>query len=331
MKKRGMFRTTVAVAAFLLAFTAAAFAQDAALPKSIDVYVPAKAGGGTDVMARSLSNQISKVAGTTMVILNNVDGNGVVALETVRNARPDGKTILQFHTTMIIQSAMGKYKYNILDDFTVIGAARNPVESGYILLVPPSAPYNNAKEFVEYAKKNPGKLLTGIQTGGSSHLMVAMFEKAAGIKLRAVEAGSDTEKLTALAGNNINAAFVNPNQAKQYVEAGKLKALGSYPSDEKGVRTVILPQVPSLAEQGYAVEFDTVSFILGPKGMDKALVARLHEQYKAAALDKSVDALLAKAGMQLRFYEPEEALKKIQTQVIQLTEAVNEIGLGPKK
>lgn len=328
MMRKNQLRAIAMAVVFLFACVAGLIAQD--LPKSIDVFVPAKAGGGTDVMARTLSNQISKTSGSTMVILNNVDGNGVVAMETVRNAKPDGKTIMQFHTTMVIQSAMGKYKYNVLDDFTIIGVARNPVESGYILLVPPNAPYSTAKELVDYAKKNPGKILMGIQTGGSSHLMVAMFEKAAGIKFRSVEAGSDTEKLTALAGNNIHAAFVNPNQAKQYLEAGKLKALGSYPSDETGIRTVILPQVPSLAEQGYHVEFDTISFIIGPKGMDKKLVARLHELYKTAALDKSVDDLLAKAGMQLRFFDQDEGIRRLKSQVEQLTDAVNEIGLGKK-
>jgi putative tricarboxylic transport membrane protein len=300
------------------------------LPKNIDVYVPAKAGGGTDVMARSLANQISKVAGSNLVILNNVDGNGVVSMETIRNAKPDGKTIMQFHTSMIILSAMGKYKYDTLDDFTVIAVGRNPVVSGYVLLVPPNAPYNNLKEFVEYAKKNPGKILAGVQTGGSTHLMMGMLEKAAGIKLRTVEAGSDTEKLTALAGNNINAACVNGNQAKQYIDAGKLKALGLISSDDKGARAEILPNVPSYFEQGYDVSYDTISFILGPKGMDRKLVEKLNAYYQKAATDKAVDEILAKAGFQLRFYGVDEGVKVLKAHSDQMTDAVNAIGLGKK-
>lgn len=329
MIHRSTFRAALA-AVLLCAAAFAAFAQDVALPKSVDVYVPAKAGGGTDVMARSLVNQIAKASGSTMVILNNVDGNGAVAMESVRNARPDGKTILQFHSTMIILGATGKYKYDPVKDFTVIAVGRNPVESGYVLLVPPNAPYNTLQEFVDAARKAPGKILVGVQTGASSHLMTGMFEKAAGIKVRAVEAGSDTEKLTALAGNNIQAALINPNQAKQYVDAGKLKALGSISSDEKGARDVILPNVPSFIEQGVKVTYDTISFILGPLGMDRKLVQKMNDLFQKAATDKATDELLAKGGLQLRFYGIDEGQKVLAAQIEQLYEAVDAIGLGKK-
>ncbi len=330
MGKTGLIRKFVVLTVLLFAVTALATAQEIGLPKNIDVYVPAKAGGGTDVMARSIANQISKVSGSNLVILNNVDGNGVVAMETIRNAKPDGKQIMQYHTSMLILSAMGKYKYNVLDDFTVIAVGRGPAVSGYVLLVPPASPYNTLQEFINYAKKNPGKILAGVQTGASTHLMVGMLEKEAGIKLRTVEAGSDTEKLTALAGNNINAAFVNVNQAKQYLEAGKLKALGCVTTDEKGARAEILSDVPSFVEQGINVVYDTFSFILGPKGMDKHLVETLNTYYQKAAVEKSVDDLLAKAGLQLRFYGVDEGVKMLKVHAEQIIDAVNAIGLGKK-
>lgn len=328
MKGTKALRNIAVTAVFLLTCSVTAFAQDAQLPRSIDVYVPARAGGGTDVMARTVANQISKSTGSNLVILNNVDGNGIVALETVRNTKPDGKTIMQFHSSMIILSSMGKYKYDATDDFTVIAVGVNPVEAGYVLLTPLNSPYNNLKEFIEYARKNPGKILAGVQTGGSTHLMVGMLEKAAGIKLRAVEAGSDTEKLTALAGNNVNVAFVNPNQAKQYLEAGKLKALGVMSTDGTGKRTGIVPNVPSLVEQGVKVSYNTMSFILGPKGMDKALVEKLNALYRDASVEKSVDELLAKAGMQLRFFGVDEGLRLLRTQAAELHDAVDAIGMA---
>ena len=330
MGKSRLVRKFAATMIFLLVLTAFSTAQESVLPKNIDVYVPAKAGGGTDVMARAVANQISKLTGSNLVILNNVDGNGVVALETIRNSKPDGKQIMQFHTSMIILTAMGKYKYNVLDDFTVIAVGRSPAATGYVLLVPPSAPYNTLQEFIDYAKKNPGKILAGVQTGGSTHLMMGMLQKEAGIKLRTVEAGSDTEKLTALAGNNINVAFVNANQAKQYLEAGKLKTLGCITSDEKGARAEALPNVPSLVEQGINASYDTISFILGPKGMDKRLVETLNALYQKAAVEKSVDELLAKGGLQLRFYGVDEGVKVLKNHAEQMTDAVNAIGLGKK-
>ncbi|OQB98871.1 MAG: Tripartite tricarboxylate transporter family receptor [Spirochaetes bacterium ADurb.Bin110] len=317
-------------ACFLSMYHGLLFAADVNLPKTVNVYVPAKAGGGTDVMARALANQISKVSGSDFVIINNFDGNGIVAFETIRNARPDGKNILQFHSTMILMTAMGKYKYNVIDDFTVIGVAVNPVESGYVFLVSPNAPYSNLKEFIDYAKKNPNKLLVGVQTGGSTHVMAGMLQDSAGIKLKMVEAGSDTEKLTALAGGNIDASFVNANQAKQYIEAGKLRALGVVSSDEKGNRTVILPDIPTFIEQGVNVTFTTMNFILGPKGMNKDLVNKFYDYYKNAAEDKSVDSLLAQSGMQLRFYAQDEGIQQLKKHTAQLTEAIRSLGLGNK-
>ncbi len=117
MGKNGLVRKFAVLALFFAGAAGLSWAQESGLPKNIDVYVPAKAGGGTDVMARAVANQISKLTGSNLVILNNIDGNGVVALETIRNAKPDGKQIMQFHTSMIIQTAMGKYKYNVLNDF----------------------------------------------------------------------------------------------------------------------------------------------------------------------------------------------------------------------
>lgn len=105
------------------------------LPKTVEVLVPAKAGGGTDVMARALTTKISKDAGINMTVVNNTDGNGVVAMETVRTAKPDGSKILQFHTTMLIKSAVGVYDKTAAEDFKIVGVSQGKEKAQYVLVV----------------------------------------------------------------------------------------------------------------------------------------------------------------------------------------------------
>ncbi len=294
----------------------------------VDVYVPAKAGGGTDVMARAMANKISKDTDRTLTILNNTDGSGVVAMETVRNAKPDGKTLMQFHTTMLIKTATGLYNKSATEDFTVIGVAVNPGPGATILVAGANAPFNTVEEMVAYSKQK--QLLMGVETGGSMHLITGMFAMETGADVKYVEAGTDTEKLTTLVGGNIDACFVNINQAKQYVEAGKAKAIALVSSTSEPLRSTVLPDVPTFVEQGYDVTFTLFSFIVGPKGMDSALVDEIYNAYAAAADSDEVNKILTPAGMNLKFFPRQEGIDLLAKQQETLTTVVDKLGLKIK-
>jgi putative tricarboxylic transport membrane protein len=297
------------------------------LPKNIELQVPAKAGGGTDVMARTVAAQISKDSGANVTIINNTDGGGVVAMETIRNAKPDGSKLLFFHTTMLIKKATGVYDKSATEDFTVIGAAVSSEKGGYMLVVRSDSGIETLEDLIAKAKEKPGELLFGVETGGSAHIMTGMFAKETGIDIKYVEAGSDTDKLTALVGGSIDAAFVNPNQASQYREAGKVKVLGCFSSDEEGGRSSVLPDVPSFIEQGYDLQFATIVFILGPKGMDEALVQKLYDHFSEAAKHDDVNAVLKPAGMDLIFFSREEGIERLKAQEKVINEVVKDLGL----
>jgi putative tricarboxylic transport membrane protein len=164
--------------------------------RRVDLLVPASAGGGTDVVARAYTMQVTKDSGKALVVVNNPDGGGVVAYETVRNAPKDGGKLCFFHTSMLIASATGLYKKNILDDFTLIKAFESDVEGGYALVVRSDGPYKKLSDFVGAAKEKPGKVIIGIQTGGMTHLVGGTLARDAGVKFNLAEAGPDTEKLT---------------------------------------------------------------------------------------------------------------------------------------
>lgn len=297
------------------------------LPKNIELQVPAKAGGGTDVMARTVATQITKDTGANVNIINNTDGGGVAAMETIRNAKSDGSKLLFFHTTMLIKTATGVYDKSATEDFTVIGAAVSSEKGGYVLVVRSDSGIENLEDLIAEAKNRPGELLFGVETGGSAHIMTGMFAKEAGIDIKYVEAGSDTDKLTALVGGSIDAAFVNPNQARQYYEAGKINVLGCFSSDEEGGRSSVLPDVPSFIEQGYDLQFATIVFVLGPKGMDEALAQKLYDHFAQAAGHDDVNAVLKPAGMDLIFFSREEGIERLKAQEQLINEMVKELGL----
>lgn len=300
------------------------------LPKNIELQVPAKAGGGTDVVARALGTQISKDSGSNIAIQNNTDGSGVVAMEKVRTAKPDASTLLFFHTTMLIKTATGVYDHSAVEDFTTIAVGQSTEKCGYVLVVPGDSPYNTTDELVAAAKAAPGTMLFGVETGGSSHIQCGLFAQAAGIEIKYVEAGSDTEKLTALVGGSIDAAFVNANQARQYVESGKAKALACFSVDETGGTSNIVPGVTSLVDQGYDCTFSTLFLVLGPKGMDAQLVTKLHDEFANAALNEDVRAILVPAGFDMTFFSEEEGAKKLAEQQESLNGVVEMLGLKQK-
>ena len=309
--------------AVLLAMTSVASA--AGLPKKIEVQLPAKAGGGTDVAGRQLTDWINKNGGTTMTIKNNTDGNGVVAYETIRTGKKDGSKILFFHSTMIIKYATKKYQYSPVDEFKIAGVATPTEKGGYVLVVPADSGIASVADFI--AAANEKELRIGIETGGSSHIMSGMMSKELGITLRYTDAGSDTEKLTGLVGGSIDCALVNANQAKQYVESGKVNALAVFSATDEGARNSVLPDVPSFKEEGYNLVFGTYFYVLLPKTADDETAQAIHDVFANAASDPEVKEILEKSGFGMEFAAYEDGPALMQAQQEALVAACHDLGL----
>ena len=293
-----------------------------------EIQVPAKAGGGTDVMARALANKVSGESGSTITIVNNTDGGGVVACEKASAGKKDGSTLTQWHLTMLIKTAAGLYDKSATEDFTVIGVAVPKDKANNVLVVSGGSSYQTLDDLIGAAKERPGEVMFGVETGGTVHIQTGLFAKAAGIDVKYVEAGSDTEKLTALVGNSIDACFVNANQAKQYVESGKARALGAISNSDEGGRSSVLPEVPDFIEQGVDFSFKMLNVVLvGPKDMDSELASRIHDYYASAANDAEVVKTLAPAGMEMEFLSLEEGGSTLKEMQGQIDAVVEELGL----
>ena len=319
-----------AMAAYVLTGCGAAGGSKASgdIPKSVEIQVPAKAGGGTDVMARTLGQEVAKQTGANVTIINNTDGGGVVSMETVRTAKGDGSKLLQYHTSMLIKSATKVYDKTACDDFKVWGVSQGTEKGQYVLVTSADSDMKTIEDFLNKGKSAEIKM--GIETGGTTHVITGLLSKASGVNVKYVESGSDTEKLTALVGNTIDACIVNVNQAKQYVESGKANALAVITNGEEGARSSVLPDVPSMTESGIDCSFASYNIFAGPKNMDEEVAKKLYEAYAAAAKSDAVNEVLEPAGMAMEFLSYEDGPAKLKAQQDDINSVVEELGLVQK-
>lgn len=285
--------TRVALAA--LASLLAAGQAAAEWPRGpVQLVVPASPGGGTDAVARIIAERLQQQEGSPFVVVNLPAGNGAVAAEQVRNASPDGQTLLFFHTGLLTSYHTGTYAHNPLTEFTSV--ALMPVEGSYSLAVPADSPYQTVADLVEAARAAPGRVSMGVALRGSTHFMGGLLAEASDSEFRFVEAGSDSEKLVQLQGQQIDSALINTPNTKQYVDSYMLRVLGTIAGTDR--RDPILPDVPTLVELGYSEALFGFDFmVLGPIGMDVDLVSEINATVTAAATDPGATEQLATFGM----------------------------------
>lgn len=285
---------------------------------TVSMYVPAKAGGGTDMMARLFIQGMSEANGANYIVVNDVTGGGTVAAETVRNAKPDGLNLLMYHTGLCTSIASGQYAHT-LDDFTICGMfITAPEEATGAVFVPGNSPFNTMEELVAYAQAHPGELMCGMQNGSSSQLITGLLEQALNIDCTQVEAGSNADKVTALMGNQIDFCFMNTTGNDQYVKSGDLKCLVQWGA-EGAVRSEMFPDVPLLEELYPDVDMprlDMYGYIAGPKSLSEADVAEINRVIKAAVENPTVQEGYQKLGSAVAYMTAEEA-----TQILQASQA----------
>lgn len=270
--------------------------------KTVTLKVAANAGGGTDNFARILAACLQKVTGEAFTIANDSTGNGTVAFESVRNAAPDGYTLLFYHSTMGIQYYQGAYGYNPADEanFTVIANVPNG-GTGDVLCVSSKAPYKTFEEFVAYCKDN--MVFFGNQNGGFGQLEYLLLNERAGLNARFVDAGGQADTIIALLGGNIDACFISADAAAQYAEAGDMVCLAMCDS----ARSSFVPDVPTFTELGYDVVFKPTMIVLGPANMDPELVEKINAVFALIAQDTETIEALNKMNMGYTPYTAAEA------------------------
>jgi tripartite-type tricarboxylate transporter receptor subunit TctC len=293
--------------------------------RPITLVVPIAAGGGVDTIGRIFAAQLAERLKQPWVVENRPGAGGVVGLDSVAKAVPDGHTMVVFETSAVLQRWLhDNVPFDVVADFAPVAQmATTPL----LLFANASLPVSNVTELIAYAKANPGKLSVGTPGIGSPHhLAVAMLNAAAGIDITHVPYKGTAPALNDLLGGQIPLIWATPNVVMQYVEAGKIKPLvvGSLE------RIAILPNVPTLNESG-VLGFDvSVWFgIAGPAKMPRDIIERVSREI--AAIDKmpEVKEKTAPLGYDLSYLDSQRLAAKIAADHARYGKVIRDAGITP--
>ena len=260
-----------------VALCADAFAQ--AYPaKSVRLIVPYAPGGGVDIVARTLAQELTRRMGQQIIVDNRTGAGGNIGSDVVAKATPDGYTLLIASPANAINPSLyAKMPFNPMRDLTPVALiATVPA----VLLASPALPVKTVKELVALAKAKPGTLNFGSGGSGTTeHLAGEMLNAQAGIDMQHVPYKGGAAVLPDLISGQISVFFVNQPFALPYIKAGTVKVLG-VASDE---RSAALPDVPTLAEAGFADFRVSVWYgIMAPAATPKGIVSQLNREIVAA-------------------------------------------------
>lgn len=282
-------------AALLACASAALAAQTATIypDKPIRVVVSVPAGGTPDVLARTVTPNMSALLGQQLVMDNRGGAGGRIAAETVATAAPDGYTLFMASSpSMTIVPHIAKVPYNTLQDFAPISLIAT---SDMLMLTSAGSPIASMKDLIARAKAAPGKLNYGSAgNGGTNHIGMEVFKSMAGINLTHVPYAGSPQSVIDLMAGRLDVLLNSIPPALPHVKAGRLRALGI--SGAK--RSVLLPEVPTIDEATGLHGFQAGSWLglLAPAGTPRAIVARLNEAAAQTLHNPEVRAKLIAIG-----------------------------------
>lgn len=295
--------------------------------ETINLIVPGKAGGGSDLGIRFYSEGLNRLYGLKTTVTN-YDSNNV-GHQTVASAKPDGTTLTVATSALNIQYITGNATVNPIEDFTLIACLQ---DNGFsTLAVPANAPYDDFAGFVEYAKQHPGELNAGMPAAGANTFLFGKLTSVTGIELNSVECASESDRLTNLAGGFIDIGVVNVGNAVEYEKAGKLKVIGTVSSDGTTISQYpeeLPDNYKTLQEQGFDdCVLDVYHYLLGPAGMDETMVKEINAAMQAVAEDETVKEGIASIGYIPGWHDLEESKEIRDNEYAQFVQIAKDLGM----
>jgi tripartite-type tricarboxylate transporter receptor subunit TctC len=279
----------LACATLAVAFTASAQGYPT---RSVTMIVPYAAGGPTDTVARVLAQAMTKPMGQTVVVENRPSAGGVLGPELVKNAKPDGYTILIHHIGMAVTPTLyRKLRYNPLTDYEYIGLVN---EVPMTIIGKPGFPPNNLKELIAYVKANKDKVTyANAGIGAASHLCGMLFMSAIGTDVLTIPYKGTGPAMNDLIGGQVDFMCDQTTSTTGQIKGGKVKVYGLTSKQ----RVASLPDVPTLDEQGLkGAEVGIWHALYAPKGTPKAAVDKLVSSLQEALKDQGVQKRFSDLG-----------------------------------
>lgn len=265
----------------------------------IRIIVAAGAGGGTDVLVRTIQPHLEESLGTSIVVVN-VPGSGSVGgSRRAYEAEPDGYTVLANHVTLLTAMALDKADFR----HTGFELAATAVEIPLVVVVPASSPFNNLDELME-AARGDAPVIAGVNLGAVNHFSMLMIEaQAEGAAFRYVQTGGGAATTAALLGEQIAVGVLAGSEALPITQSGEVRVLAALGGD----RISYFPDVPTATEQGYPMNMGVEYMWLMPGGTPADRVTIFQDALGEAMANEAITATLSERGMIPSFQPAAEA------------------------
>ena len=313
---------SIALVGFGLIGSTWSVAQDYPV-RPVRMIVPFAAGGGSDVVARTVATKLSESLGQPVVVDNRPGAGGNIGTDMVAKAAPDGYTLLMgvVGPIAINPSLFGNLPYDPIRDFAPITQA---VFVTNMLVINPSVPANNLKELIAYGRANPGKLASGTGgTGTAGHMASELFKSMTKLDMLVIPYKGGAPAVNDLLGGQVNMTFEAILATLPHVRAGKLKAIAVTTSS----RSSLLPDVPTVAEAGlpgYAAN-NWYGF-LAPANTPRPVIDRLNREIVKILGTPEIKEKFAALGAESVGNTPEEFAANIKSDVEKWKAVVVETG-----
>ena len=314
-----------AIAVSLMASAPIVFAQapQALAGKPIKIIVPQTAGGASDAIARIMGQEVSKRWGNSVVVENRPGAGGVIGSDAVAKSSPDGTTwLMSYSGTHSINPALYKtMPFNTEKDLAPIASlATLP----FVMVITPSLPINNVKEFVAYTKANPGKLnLASSGNGSVAHLLGQMLNSSAGIQTTHVPYKGIAGALTDVMSGQVQGTFASAPSVMGQIKSGQVKAIAASATK----RSSSLPDLPTFAEAGYPdLALDSWFAFFVPSGTPEALRQQIHAELNKILADPEVAKQFSSKGATTMVTTLPDFQKVVDKDMAQWGKAVRDSG-----
>lgn len=309
MRTRVVGLLAVVVSAFALVTSSIAQTYPV---KPIRIIVPFPPGGGVDFIGRVVGNELAKRVGQQVVIDNRAGANGIVGLEALKTAAPDGYTIAAASAGPIAvnPSIYSKLPHDTVRDFVPIS---NMVNFPLLLVVHPSLPVKNVKDLVALAKSRPGQVIySSPGSGNSAHLAAELFNNMAGVKITHIPYKGTAPANIAMMSGETHLTYSSIPSILPHVRSGRVRALGVGNS----TRVPSLPEFPTIAEAGLpGYEAYAWGGMFAPAGTPPDVITRLNREIVAVLKQKDVTDKLLSEGTVPTPSTPEEFAAYIKVEI----------------
>ena len=315
MKKKASLTLIGFVLCLLAVFPSGrAYGQGEYPTRPVEVIISVSAGGSTDLTMRAMVAVATQYLGQPMIPVIRAGAGGAIGTAFVVRSKPDGHTLLiSGPAPVLIRPLSEKLSYKPDDLIPISRLTASPMS----IVVSGNSPWKTLKEFVEDAKKNPGKIKyasTGVFS--QQHIIFELLGQVAGLKLIHIPTKGGGDAITMLLGGHVDATFMTPSPIVQHVAAKTLRVLGV--DSETRSTLSVLKDVPTLKEEGFDISVPMFNGFFAPKGTPRPIIQKLETVTKQICKDESFVSMMTQMNEEIAFMGSEEYEKYLKREEVKI-------------